>query len=144
MLNNKSWLDIGGVDTAENGPSKVCQVTNTMRRSIGGARGRPARRWAGRFSAAWRCDGEAENEDGRGRGRGRGGRERGGVVAREGAMSKVGHTKISAVMHLPAKHVMENYLLVISSNAIFNYEHISSYTNVYIAREWEREEERRH
>ena len=35
MLKNSPTLAIGGVDTAENGPSKVRQVTNKVCRNIG-------------------------------------------------------------------------------------------------------------
>ena len=35
MLKNAPTLAIGGVDTAENGPSRVRQVSNKIRRNIG-------------------------------------------------------------------------------------------------------------
>ena len=35
MLKNAPTLAIGGADTAENGPSKVRQVSNKIRRNIG-------------------------------------------------------------------------------------------------------------
>ena len=50
MLKNASSLAIVGLDTAENGPSKVRQVTNKIRANIGGRGGglrAPAERGGG-------------------------------------------------------------------------------------------------
>ena len=44
MLKSAPTLAIGGVDTAENGPSKVRQVTNKIRRNVGLLHGSRARR----------------------------------------------------------------------------------------------------
>ena len=40
MLRNAPTLAIRGLDTAENGPSKVCQATNKIRHNIGDYQGR--------------------------------------------------------------------------------------------------------
>ena len=42
MLQNALTLAIGGLDTGENGPSKVRQMTNTVCRNIGKGRGAAA------------------------------------------------------------------------------------------------------
>ena len=44
MLQNALTPIFGGVDTAENGPSKVREVTSTIRCSIGGEVGLPGQR----------------------------------------------------------------------------------------------------
>ena len=52
MLKNSPTLAIGAVDTAENGPSKVRQVTNQIRRNIALHAAKPARGVAGRCESS--------------------------------------------------------------------------------------------